>query len=454
MTHFLRATALLALGLVMSIACAQSTPPTSGTIIDSVKGKIDAKTIEELLVDNAAVSAPAASLAGIDADNLSIVENVRDFSFLLSALDKNSKGIALALTPARTTAPFPAISLKQYRESRALRLLGSLTLGYAQGKLSQDGSDYTRRAVSVGTSDYVDPDDDPVVAVAKANECTTAAFDQVPDTPTVSQVEANRLVELALLEQRAAAGNEDAIKTIAEIRVRTDRGDASAKVDLEVIRRATLTRAAQRGDQAAAAELKRLQRLDRGDPKMTADIQKAALEAFNTCADAVLKKQAEKWNRSRYAVSYATGAIRGETNRVHETLGQTLAASVLYGFDAVPALRERAAVTLFARFAWREPVLETLGTGATEFRNSTLLAARVSGGSSTFRGLVEVSNARASRVTMTQRTFTRALGIDYRIMSGLWLNLRYGKQQRVDGTGDETGSFLTLNYSPSASLGH
>lgn len=46
----------------------------------------------------------------------------------------------------------------------------------------------------------------------------------------------------------------------------------------------------------------------------------------------------------------------------------------------------------------------------------------------------------------------RALGIDYRIMDGLRLNLRDGKQRKATGTGNESGSFLVLNYSPSALL--
>ena len=48
----------------------------------------------------------------------------------------------------------------------------------------------------------------------------------------------------------------------------------------------------------------------------------------------------------------------------------------------------------------------------------------------------------------------RALGIDYRVADGLWRGLRTGKQRKVDNSGEEVGSFMTLSYSPSATLRH
>jgi hypothetical protein len=47
----------------------------------------------------------------------------------------------------------------------------------------------------------------------------------------------------------------------------------------------------------------------------------------------------------------------------------------------------------------------------------------------------------------------RALGLDYRVTDGLWLGLRAGKQRKADGSGEEVGTFMTLGYSPSATLG-
>jgi hypothetical protein len=383
-----------------------------GTLLKTVKGNIDAKTIEELLIDSAAGTVSAASLAGVDADALSVIENVRDFSLIFNAFDKNSKGVGLAITPARTTMPFPAINLSEYAQPGAhfQRLLGALTISYAQGKTDLSGTSYTRTAYAIGTSAYWNPDDDPIVAVAKAKKCSQAAFDKISDKPTITAAEAAKLVAL---------------------KVKADVGDAAAKEELD--------------------------KMDRRDGRVDAEQEKAALEAYNVCAKEVLDQHGKKWNRTRYSVSYAAGSVKPtDGGSASVSLGKTLAFSLLYGFDGINALKDRAAISVTGRRSQDEPVLDTLGSAAVKSKSSNLLAVRLSGGSSVFRGLVEASNAKSTDadVTSTQRTFKRALGIDYRVAKGVWLNLRYGKQRKVDGTGDETGSLLVLNWSPSALLGH
>ena len=382
-----------------------------GTFVEKVKGKVDAKTIEDLLVDSSAGTVSAASVAGVDTDAVDVVENVRDFSTIVSAFDKNSKGVGLAITPARTTMPFPAINLRDYAQPGAhfLRLLGSLTFSYAQGKADVSGTNYTRTAYAVSTSAYWNPDDDPVVAVAKARKCTDAAFDKIGDKPTITAAEAQRLVDLTIK--------------------------------------------AKQGDQAAHDELAKW---ERRDARVDTDQEKAAFDAYNACAQEVLDEHGKKWNRTRYSVSYAGGSVKPTDGGDSNTLGRTLAFSVLYGFDGIDALKERAAISLTGRRVQNEPVLETLGSDSVRSKTSNLLALRLSGGSSVFRGLVEASNTKSTGgdATFAERSFKRALGIDYRIAKGLWLNLRYGKQRKVDGTGNETGSLLLLNWSPSALLGH
>lgn len=383
-----------------------------GTLLEKFKGKIEAKTIEELLVDSAAGTVSAASLAGVDADALSVIENVRDFSLIFNAFDKNTKGVGLAITPARTTMPVPAINLSDYAQPGAhfQRLIGALTISYAQGKTDFSGTSYTRTAYAIGTSAYWNPDDDPIVAVAKAKKCSQAAFDKIGDKPTITDTEAKKLVELTLK--------------------------------------------AKAGDTAAQEELAKW---DRRDGRVDAEQEKAATEAYNACAKEVLDQHGEKWNRTRYSVSYATGSVKPtDGGSASVSLGKTLAFSLLYGFDGINALKDRAAISVTGRRSQDEPVLDTLGSAAVKSKSSNLLAVRLSGGSSVFRGLVEASNAKSTDadVTSTQRTFKRALGIDYRVAKGVWLNLRYGKQRKVDGTGDETGSLLVLNWSPSALLGH
>lgn len=427
----------------------------TGTLVDEVRGVIDRKTIEALFVDSAPTIVSAATLAGIDDDALNAVENVRDFSMLVKAFDSNAKGFGLTIAPARTAFPVPRINLQTYGQPDAYftRLLGGVSISYAQGKTAYAGVEHTRRAFSLGTSAYVRAKDDPVVIVAAQTQCSQAAFDAVPLSKSViSHVTAQELVRLSKLERDAAAGKPEARNAIEEIRAKAKAGDTKAALELEAIEQAALSRRQKEGDKIAEEELAR--RL-RGHKRESADIEKAALAAYNSCVDGLLKDHGKKWNRSRYSVSFAAGSAKpSDGSGSSVSLGRTLSASVLYGFDGVRALSERAALVITARRSSDEPVLTTLGTGAVQTQNSTLVGVRLSGGSSVFRGLIDWSNARKHDITATQRTFNRALGIDYRITDGLWLSVRYGRQRKLDGSGNETGSFLAINYGPSATLGH
>lgn len=460
--HFARH-AVRALLFCLLVGAAHAAEPISGTLVDKVSGIVDKKTIESLFIDSSAGSVSAASLAGADGDPTTVVENVKDFSVLLGALDASTPGFGIAITPARTKFPFPSINLHEYKDSRWLQLLGALTFAYAQSKEAIDGVDYRRQAVSVATSGYFRSSDDPVVVVARAvdpasdgkTSCARVAFSQIElDGPgtDLTQPEIDRLVQLARLERDAA--NKDpaaadkaaaAQREIEAIEAKARAGDKTAILEAEYIQKQKALRLAPQGSAARA-------RLLQGS-RLPAEQEKAALDAFNTCVDAALKKHAEKWNRSRYSISYATGSIKPTDGSTSSTgLGQTLALSVLYGFDGVKYLDERAAITLTVRRNDNEPILETLG-GTVREKDSTLAAIRLSGGSSVFRGLIELNNAKDDEVTSMQRTMRRAIGVDFRIMEGLWLNLRYGKQRKVDGTGDESSSFLVLNYGGMATLG-
>ena len=384
------------------------------SLFDKKTGSLKNAMLESLLVDSSAGSVSAAGLAGVDTEVLSVIENVRDFSLLLNALDKNSQAIGIAITPARTTRPFPPIDLQKYAQKDAFftRLLGSMTLSYAQGKTDINGTNFTRTAYAIATSAYFDPNDDPAVAVANATQCSERVFALLNDKPTITDEEVKRRVaEREKLEAQALAGDQDA------------------------------------KDKMKVNDVK--------GTRVAADEEKVALDAFNTCVTEVLDNHSKKWNRSRYSISYAAGSVKptdGGGSSVK--LGKTLALSVLYGFDGIDTLKDSAAFTLTARRSIDEPVLETLGTGDVKSKNTSLYAARLAGGSSVFRGIAEVSNSSSSgeEITFLQRTFRRALGIDYRIAKGVWLNLRYGKQRKVDGDGDEDASLLTLNWSPSALL--
>lgn len=399
----------MVLGLCVQPALAEDKP--FGKLFESKSGAPLDVPIEKLLVDNAAGSVSAAALAGVESDSMNVVENVRDFSVLVKGFDASAKAFGVAVTPARTHFAWPSYTLGEYERSHLTRWLASFTLSYAQGSSDIEKAKFTRRAVSLSTSAFWNAAEDPVVVIAQAKECGIKALAALgPDKPAVTQAEADAAVAAARSGVAAAGASAPGAAGVAP------------------------------------------------PAKPASDEQnKAARKAWEDCVTPLLKKAEEKWNRTRYSVSYGTGNVQrtdgtGDTVR----LGHTAAVSLVYGFDGVDALKlkDRAAMALTVRRSSKEPVLTSLATGPVKFKSSTLAGVRLSGGSSVFRGLVELNNARDTDVTTTQRQFRRAVGIDYRLMDGLWLNLRYGKQRKLDGSGkDETGSFLSLNYSPSALLG-
>lgn len=351
-------------------------------LYSSTSGNPDFSTIEGLMVDYSSASVSAADLVAIGGDSTKVVENIRDFTVAFKALDGSHPAFGFSITPARSALRFPRMSLQQYMDNWMWRVLGSLTVGYAQGKSTIASQDYFRRAVSVETSVFFHNEDDPITAVAGCAEKGVAAMN--------------------------ASGP-----------VRTTPGTLTSTTP----------------DTASAESVKR------------------GTDAYNECATAALKLSVDKWNKSKGSFSFATGRVRRDDGAGDDLgLGRTFAAGFVYGFDNVPTLNQ-AAITLVARRSYGEPVLATLGT-TNALKDSSLVALRLSGGSSVFRGLVEVSNTKATDVTLTQTVFKRAIGIDWRVHDGIWLALRSGKRQKVDGTGEENASMLSLSYSPKPTLGH
>lgn len=117
-------------------------------------------------------------------------------------------------------------------------------------------------------------------------------------------------------------------------------------------------------------------------------------------------------------------------------------------------LKDRAALAVSFRRTWDEPVLSSLVTGPAQEKDSSLLVARLTGGSDRFRALIEGSNAKAREgTTPSQRAFKAAIGVDVKLpYEGLWVSLRVGKQETVTGDDTEVGSFLNISYSPTALL--
>jgi hypothetical protein len=387
----MKTAAALVLACVPAVCSAQADAPES--VFEKISGSGASSQWSDYLADTAEGSVSASGMLGIAGDSVHVVQNVRDVVVAVKGLSSNDSKTAMgfSITPARTSlAP---MDLATYARSWPSRLLGSLGFGYAQGNASIADKGYERRAVSVETSLFLHPGDDPVLAyvnaVARAkpgDNCQILGPSKPEGPPTA---------------ERPGADTAGPVKP---------------------------------------AEA----------PKEEADEAKARAAA---CRSRVLK--ALRWNRSQLSASFATGWIKSGDGSVAQTsLGRMAVLGFTYGFDEIAFLRDNSALSIAMRRTLAEPVLDTLQAASIERRDSSLATLRFSAGSSRLRALVEASNAKSGQITASQRVFKRALGVDLRVSEGMWFNFRLGQQRKIDGMGNEVGSLFSLSYSPSALLDH
>lgn len=342
------------------------------------------------LVDVSAGSVSAAGMLGVSGEAITNVQNVKDVVLVLNGFGGNKArpAFGIAITPARTS--LTPMSLQDYASNDMYRLLGSLALGYAQGDATIEGNEYQRRAISMEVNYYFNKNDDPIIA--HANELSLGLGDcKFPDPP------------------KPTATSEE-LKKLSEGEVIETSKDTSS---------------------IAAERQKRLK----------------------ACRDQALKNI--KWNASQMSFSAAAGRIQANAGNANEiSLGRTVALSATWGFSGNRENGDQrlSALSFIFRRTLGEPVLTSLSSPTITYKNSSLMALRYMTGSNEMRGLLEVSNAKSGQVTASQRAFKLALGVDKRLSEDLWLTLRVGRQSKINGGGEETGTLLNINYSPKALL--
>lgn len=364
---------------------------------------------KDFLADWSPAPVSASSMLGLSGESITTIDNKRNLTVALQGLLSNdpANALGIAITPARTSlAP---MGLADYADDGAsgvfARFLGNLTLSYAQGPITLEEVDYKRKAYAIDTNFYFDRLDDPAIAYAEAfKKLECWPFEPVkPEGP---------------LGPLDTSGPEDPGPKRLEGKAAP--ADVSARMD--------------------------------------------------KCRDAAEKDVNERWNRSQMSIAYGEARIRPkDDSRPEESLGKTLSVTMVYGFDfprtapkqgeprgepKLGSLNKNYALTVNYRRSTDEPVLATLTQPQTTFKDSSLFIARLTGGTAHSRIYIEVSDAKSHEITASQRAFKQALGLDYRIMKGTWLNLRVGKQRTVDGTDDETGTLFSVSYSPEALLKH
>lgn len=176
----------------------------------SAADKTATDALNDYLVDINGGAVSAAALIGLD-KGVTQVETSQDIIMALQPLASgdNKATFGLAVTPARTA--LTPMSGRTYLSHDGWRLLGSLTLSYAQNKATLSGVDYDKSAFSLGTVYYFSKEDDPVFIGNRAFQtCIT------PEMAAKNAADIDAIVKNATLSKEAKQAALDALTAAAD----------------------------------------------------------------------------------------------------------------------------------------------------------------------------------------------------------------------------------------------
>jgi hypothetical protein len=365
--------------------------------------EIGTKALSQFQADIAPGAVSATSLLGLSGDQVSAIENPRDLTVTLKAFD-GSNTFGLSITPARTS--LTPMELKSYSDSVFYRVLGATTLSYAQASATVDDKKYRQLAYAIESSFYLNAERDDPLLVYWLRLKSAKADGSAP----CSELPASQPIGPSIPAPGGGVQNSLVSTPSAPVVPGTN---AQAKEVSDAL--ASLCRA---------------------------EVEKGL-----------------RWNRSRAWASLASGSIKPfASGGFSHSLGRTFVLGITYGFGnqaaggATTPEANGGALTLGYKRTSNEPVAATYQLANPTLKNARIVTLRGAFGSNKLRGLVEASNVRDELPTASERVFRRALGLDVRLSEGIWLNVRAGKQRRIDNAGDESGASFGLSYSPAALL--
>ncbi len=169
--------------------------------------------------------------------------------------------------------------------------------------------------------------------------------------------------------------------------------------------------------------------------------------ATKKCGADNKKAKQSKWNAGKYSISYGSASIRPKSGVGQSLgLGDTLALSIV-----IPA-GANGALNLSIRRVTKELDLSTIA-GTPLYKKSSISAVRYTVGATednNLRLLAEISNANGAQSLQSNAVFKSALGIDWRIVDGAWLEFRLGRSKAIDNGSVETKGLLSFNISSNA----
>jgi uncharacterized protein YkwD len=371
----------------------------------------DSKNLDNYLVDMGSGPVSAADILGVSASAVTTIQTAKDFVAALNAgnSDGAKSGRALSITPGRTVLAPVAIS--DYADSSKVfaRIWGNTTFSYAQNSVDISGANYKQDALALHISYFLNTANDPTVAGYRA---------------------------FALCQPM-------------QQEIQQDLKDDQAAID-EALKKLNAERATQGVPplQVLPKNMKDALMKDREQVSSTS-YTKAANMAKKCYADGAAQAR-KRWNAAQIALVAGQGWIKGGDSGARKvSLGRNVALTGAFGPN------DNSLVNVTLRRASSEVDLTTLQDAAPTFKSSTLVAARYTvgyGEARDFYGLAEISNVKASKATIANSAFKYALGVDKRLMEGVWLELRVGRNRTMDGGKEQTTALFNLKFSPTTSL--
>lgn len=352
--------------------------------------------LQDYLVDIGAGPVSAADLIGVSATAVTNVQSLKDLNVLFSpsAGTGQEAGVGLQVAPFRTQ--WSGLSARDYADSASTRLLGALSLSYAQNKAKYNDVEYRQQAVALHAAYYYHREDDPIYAAH-------AAFAHC----AITDIEVKK--------------GEGLLALIAQARKALGREPTQEEKDRITV-----------GYLASPDFAKLVDDADQAVKKCVADAAR------------------DKWNATLFTATLGGAWIRPDTGG-----GSNLSLARSLSLAGVVGVGESGAVNLLARLNRHELDLDTLA-GVPSYKNRTLVAARYTyrgNKDSTLYGLAEVSNAKGSQATISDSAFKYALGLDAKLFDSVWLEFRVGRARSSNSSsGDETKALASLKWSSTPSL--
>jgi hypothetical protein len=324
----------------------------------------------------------------------------------LASSDGPRNAFAFSFSPARSDVGPLSVSLAEYKKPSNVmtRLWGGTVFSYAQNQREVAGAQLPQRAWAVHTSYYLSPEQDPVIAAA-------AALAACQDLRVAQQQFAREVLDGRVAAIRASTGNAP-----------------------------------------SGPELEQIERDIKSNPAGPIRLLRAVPAVTRTCAKQAVDAAATNWRASRVGLTLGQGWITPSgTDAQRQSLGRHIAVGVAYG----PADMPNSLFNLTLRRVDRETDLTQLSSATPDRKRSTLAALRFTygwGDKQDAYVLAEVSNAKSSAATLSNGAFKQALGVDYKVGEGMWVEFRHGRSHTLENGKLERKSILSFKVAPAALL--